>query len=155
MLPAKINFCDNDRRGWVRRSLTRSGGSSSTPSTVTMAVVVVPPSCGGGLGWNLKAALYSDSLAPVVWLMTKQAFRPRAIKHSYSAENWAAATVEPGEGILLHACTRVTSGHARPRGGHRKIWGRGEGLDSWHPAGLARSPVTPRRGGGVAWGKNG
>jgi hypothetical protein len=27
-------------------------------------MVVAPPSCGGGLGWNWKAARYGDGLAP-------------------------------------------------------------------------------------------
>jgi hypothetical protein len=88
---------------------------------------------------------------PATWLVTKRAFRPLAIHLSNSAEN-SAAVMAGGGPVQVASSPRVytsplaTLPHV---GGPREVWGRGEGLKSWHPAGPAGLPTTPR------WGRRG
>ncbi len=88
---------------------------------------------------------------PATGLVTKRAFRPLAIHLSNSAEN-SAAVMAGGGPVQVGSSTRVyTSPLASLAhvGGPREVWGRGEGLKSWHLASLAGSPTTPR------WGRRG
>jgi hypothetical protein len=75
-----------------------------------------------------------------------QALRPLAIQVLYSAVKSAAemAGDGPGQaGFSPRAHTQLLT-TLTLTGEPREVGGRGEGFDSWHPSGLAGSPMTPR-----------
>jgi hypothetical protein len=87
---------------------------------------------------------------PAAWLNTTRALNPLARQRSYSAEKSVVETagsgLERGGSPTLALAPPLTTVALLAVGETREVGGRGEGVNSWHTAGLACSPMTPEEG---------